>query len=238
MGRSDYYNDLKALAREKRALHNVSTSRFGLREARQIYKAEGIRIDLWRLPYKIKALYMCADGDSTVAIQKSLPDEPKLFALMHEYKHHLTDRAVLGNGFIHCGDYNANQEIEVGAEVFAAEFIYPESEFAISETKYLDLESGRRGPLQARLPVKGQLHVHLQASRMVRAHTVGEIRWHAVSKARRPNVWSAFLSPTPNCESPLTARSDASHTTMPRYDTAPSSTKAATGRLYSRMSIQ
>jgi len=131
MGRSDYYNDLKALAREKRALHNVSTSRFGLREARQIYKAEGIRIDLWRLPYKIKALYMCADGDSTVAIQKSLPDEPKLFALMHEYKHHLTDRAVLGNGFIHCGDYNANQEIEVGAEVFAAEFIYPESEFAI-----------------------------------------------------------------------------------------------------------
>lgn len=130
MSRSAYYNDLKALARQKRAEHKIDTSRFGLREARQIYRAEGITIDYWPLPYKIKALYMCADGDFSVAIQKSLPDEPKLFALMHEYKHHLTDRTALGNGVIHCGDYNANQEIEIGAEVFAAEFLYPESEFA------------------------------------------------------------------------------------------------------------
>jgi Zn-dependent peptidase ImmA (M78 family) len=134
MGRSEYYNDLKALAREKRTFHGVDTCRFGLLEARKIYRAEGIHIDHWPLPYKIKALYMCADGYSSVALQKSLPDEPKLFALMHEYKHHLTDRTALGDGVIHCGDYNANQEIEVGAEVFAAEFIYPESEF------YIDLQ--------------------------------------------------------------------------------------------------
>ena len=31
---------------------------------------------------------------------------------------------------IHCGDYDANEVIEKGAEVFAAEFIYPEAEFA------------------------------------------------------------------------------------------------------------
>jgi len=31
--------------------------------------------------------------------------------------------------FAGCGDYNENQTIEIGAEVFAAEFIYPESEF-------------------------------------------------------------------------------------------------------------
>ena len=73
---------------------------------------------------------MCADGDCTVAIQKSLPDEPKLFALVHELKHHYRDREALGSGVIHCGDYNANELIEKGAEVFAAEFIYPEAEFA------------------------------------------------------------------------------------------------------------
>ena len=35
----------------------------------------------------------------------------------------------MGSGVIHCGDYDANELIEKGAEVFAAEFIYPEAEF-------------------------------------------------------------------------------------------------------------
>jgi Zn-dependent peptidase ImmA (M78 family) len=142
MSRHAYYEDLKALAREKRNLHGVDTAAFGLREVRRIYKQEGIKIDYWPLPYKIKALYMCADGECSVAVQRSLPDEPKLFALVHELKHHYRDRDALGAGVIHCGDYNANELIEKGAEVFAAEFIYPESEcaddihgFGVSEWK-------------------------------------------------------------------------------------------------------
>lgn len=130
MSRRAYYEDLLRLAHEKRALYNVDTAAFGLMQVRSIYRAEGIKIDYWPLPYKIKALYMCADDDCTVAIQKSLPEEPKLFALIHELKHHYRDREALGSGVIHCGDYNANELIEKGAEVFAAEFIYPEAEFA------------------------------------------------------------------------------------------------------------
>lgn len=125
-----HYQELKALARERRGRYGVATEAFGLREVRTIYKAEGIRIDYWPLPYKIKALYMCADGDCSVAVQRKLPDEPKLFALVHELKHHYCDREALGDGVIHCGDYNMNEAIEIGAEVFAAEFIYPEAEFA------------------------------------------------------------------------------------------------------------
>ncbi len=128
--RRAYYNDLLSLAREKRVLHGVNTASFGLAEVRKIYKAEGIRLDYWPLPYKIKALYMCADGDSSVAVQKALPYEPKLFALVHELKHHYRDQEVIGSGMLLCGDYNANELIEKGAEVFAAEFIYPEAEFA------------------------------------------------------------------------------------------------------------
>jgi Zn-dependent peptidase ImmA (M78 family) len=75
-------------------------------------------------------MYMCADDDCSVAIQRTLPEEPKLFALVHELKHHYRDRATIINGRIVCGDYNANELIEKGAEVFAAEFIYPEAEFA------------------------------------------------------------------------------------------------------------
>ena len=73
---------------------------------------------------------MCAGGDCSVALQATLPYEPKLFALVHELKHHYRDREALGAGVLHCGDYDANELIEKGAEVFAAEFIYPEAEFA------------------------------------------------------------------------------------------------------------
>jgi Zn-dependent peptidase ImmA (M78 family) len=130
MSRRAYYEELQQLAHQKRAEHGVDTASLGLREVRSIFKKEGIRIDHWPLPRKIKALYMCDDGDCSVAVQPNLPYEPKLFALIHELKHHYRDRAALGAGVIHCGDYDANELIEKGAEVFAAEFIYPESEFA------------------------------------------------------------------------------------------------------------
>lgn len=128
--RHAYFEAMKALAREKREHYSVETSTFGLREVRKIYAAERIAIDYYPLPSKIKALYMCSDGDCSVAIQKTLPDEPKLFALVHELKHHYCDQDALGKGIIHCGDYNMNELIEIGAEVFAAEFIYPEMEFS------------------------------------------------------------------------------------------------------------
>lgn len=131
MDRHAYYEDLKSLARAKREQHGVDTAAFGLREVRSIYRSEGIRIDYYLLPAKIKALYMCADGDYTVAVQRTLPDEPKLFALVHELKHHYCDQEILGSGVIHCGDYNMDEVIEIGAEVFAAEFIYPQQEFAM-----------------------------------------------------------------------------------------------------------
>lgn len=130
MSRDDYFESMKAMAREKRAEYKVNTAAFGLREVRRIYKAESIRIDYWPLRRKIKALYMCDDNDCSVAVQRDLPDEPKLFALVHELKHHYHDREALGAGVVHCGDYDANELIEKGAEVFAAEFIYPEAEFA------------------------------------------------------------------------------------------------------------
>lgn len=130
MSRHAYYEELKALARDKRATYGVNTSAFGLREVRRIYNVESIHLDIWPLPRRLKALYMCTDGAVSVAIQDALPYEPKLFALVHELKHHYRDREALASGTIACGDYNANELIEKGAEVFAAEFIYPEQEFA------------------------------------------------------------------------------------------------------------
>ncbi len=127
---NNYYEQMKVLAREKRQLYSVNTSTFGLREVRNIYKIEKITIDHYPLPARIKAVYMCSNNDCSVAIRKSLPMEPKLFALVHELKHHYCDQELIEAGLIHCGDYNQNEHIEIGAEIFSAEFIYPVAEFS------------------------------------------------------------------------------------------------------------
>ena len=129
MGRLAYYERMKLLAREKRAQHGTVTAHFGLREIRAIYKQEGITVDLWKLPATIRAVYMCDGDDPSVLVNRGLPTEPRLFAMVHELKHHYVDRSIIERGGMRCGDYNANQMLEIGAEVFAAEFIYPEAEF-------------------------------------------------------------------------------------------------------------
>jgi Zn-dependent peptidase ImmA (M78 family) len=129
MFRSQYYGVMKALAAEKRTAYNVVTQDIGLQFVRQIYKAEEITVDLWDLPARIRGAYMCEDGDPSVLINRNLPKEPRLFAMVHELKHHYCDRAAIAKGQLKCGDYNANEAIEIGAEIFSAEFIFPEAEF-------------------------------------------------------------------------------------------------------------
>jgi Zn-dependent peptidase ImmA (M78 family) len=98
----------------------------------RIYKTEGITIDRRTLRgSKIRASYFCDDGDCSVLLNKDLPREPKLFSLAHELKHHYIDQEIIQGGQIRCGDYNRNEFIEKSAEVFAAEFIYPEAEMRI-----------------------------------------------------------------------------------------------------------
>lgn len=127
--RTEYYEAMKRLAGEKRHTYDIADGKLGLQKMREIYKAEGITIDLWKTSAKIRAVYMCDGGDPSVLVNRNLPDIPRLFAMAHELKHHYCDQAALKNGKIQCGDYNANEVIEKAAEVFAAEFVFPEQEF-------------------------------------------------------------------------------------------------------------
>ena len=142
MFRSEYYSVMKALAAEKRAAYNVTTQGIGLQFIRGIYKAEGVTIDLWDLPARIRGAYMCDDGDPSVLINRNLPKEPRVFAMVHELKHHYCDRKAVAKGQIKCGDYNANEAIEIGAEIFAAEFIFPEAEF-LQAVENEEIEAGK-----------------------------------------------------------------------------------------------
>jgi Zn-dependent peptidase ImmA (M78 family) len=137
---SAYYDDLKSLARQLREQNGITTKALNLTAVKGIYRGQGIAIDTWKLSPRIRAVYMCDDNDPSVLLNETLPKEPRLFALVHELKHHFRDREILKGAQIPCGDYNANRDIEIGAEVFAAEFIFPEAEF-IGVAKQLNLFS-------------------------------------------------------------------------------------------------
>jgi Zn-dependent peptidase ImmA (M78 family) len=145
VSRSEYYEAMKLLAAEKRQKHNITTASLGLKKIREVYKAEGIAIDLWETSHRIRAMYMCDGGDPSVLVNRNLPPQPRLFAMTHELKHHYCDQTALKNGQIRCGDYNANEVIEKAAEVFAAEFIYPSKEF-LDCASSIALEHGKVTP--------------------------------------------------------------------------------------------
>jgi Zn-dependent peptidase ImmA (M78 family) len=140
--RSSYYRAMRTLANEKRRLHEVESAKLDLPFMARIYKAEGIKIDRRNLRgYRIRACYFCDNNDFSVLLKTNMPREPKIFALAHELKHHFVDQPIIMDGTIRCGDYNRNELIEKTAEVFAAEFIYPESEM-LQDTKQMGLEIG------------------------------------------------------------------------------------------------
>jgi len=62
----------------------------------------------------------------TVLLAGGLPDEPTIFTMAHELKHHLVDFKA---GTLLCRTDEQAKRIEIGAEVFAAELIYPERDF-------------------------------------------------------------------------------------------------------------
>jgi len=126
--RSKYYEQMKALARDIRAQYSLTSPRVLKSDLRRIYKDQGIRIDLW--PHKFKQMRGAYFNDHlgpTVVIVKGLPYDPTIFTMAHELKHHLADQDLP----VACCEADArNEVIEIGAEVFAAEFIFPEADFS------------------------------------------------------------------------------------------------------------
>src|SRR4051794_27354549 len=59
-------------------------------------------------------------------IAKGLPQDPMVFTMAHELKHFFRDRDL---GISYCDQSNLNKSIEVGAEIFAAELIFPDRDF-------------------------------------------------------------------------------------------------------------
>ncbi|HXV42437.1 MAG TPA: ImmA/IrrE family metallo-endopeptidase [Anaerolineae bacterium] len=127
MSRFAYYEQMRALAQQVRLEHHLRSPRVLKSDLRRLYRVYGIKIDLW--PHKFKALrgaYFDDDLGPTVLLARQLPPEPMIFTMAHELKHHLVDR---GLSLSYCDPSNAREPIEIGAEIFAAELIFPQRDF-------------------------------------------------------------------------------------------------------------
>jgi Zn-dependent peptidase ImmA (M78 family) len=123
----NYYEDLKQLARQVRAENGLSSPRVLASDLMRIYAKYGIVIDEW--PYRFRHLRGAFINDHlgmTVMVAKGLPRDPMVFTMAHELKHFFRDRDL---GISYCDQSNLNKSLEIGAEIFAAELLFPDRDF-------------------------------------------------------------------------------------------------------------
>jgi Zn-dependent peptidase ImmA (M78 family) len=122
-----YYYRMRELAREVRARHGLEGPRLTIRQIWRICRAEGIeRLD-FRSGFKaLRGAYFNDDYGVSILLARGLPDDPTIFTIAHELKHHLVDSKAKS---VLCRTTEEARRTEVGAEIFAAELIYPERDF-------------------------------------------------------------------------------------------------------------
>jgi Zn-dependent peptidase ImmA (M78 family) len=122
-----YYYEMRELALEVRARDGIEGSDLSMRDMWRIYCEEGIEKLDFRHGFKdLRGAYFNDDCGVTVMLAGGLPDEPTVFTMAHELKHHLVDSEA---GPVVCRTNEQTKRIEIGAEVFASELIYPEKDF-------------------------------------------------------------------------------------------------------------
>lgn len=122
-----YYYEMRELALEVRARNGIEGSDLSMRDMWRIYCQEGIGKLDFRHGFKdLRGAYFNDDCGVTVMLAGGLPDEPTIFTMAHELKHHLVDSE---GGPLVCRTNEQTRRIEIGGEVFAAELIYPEKDF-------------------------------------------------------------------------------------------------------------
>jgi Zn-dependent peptidase ImmA (M78 family) len=122
-----YYYEMRELALEVRARNEIEGASLTMREMWKVYCVEGIEEMRFRSGFtQLRGAYFNDDCGVTVMLAGGMPDEPTIFTMAHELKHHLVDSKA---GTVLCRSDEQRRRIEIGAEVFAAEFIYPEKDF-------------------------------------------------------------------------------------------------------------
>ena len=126
-----------------------------------------------------------------------LPDEPTIFTMAHELKHHLVDS---GAGPVVCRTNEQTKRIEIGAEVFASELIYPEMDFvydlfrllrgmpqAVTPEVLVDLKQKTNTTLSYAALAKRTLLLRLADEKAFRNVRWGALQNNSNSRSTRPS---------------------------------------------------
>ena len=145
-----YYCEMKELARKVREHYALVSPRIRCSELRKIYRAQGIRLTLW--PGKarnVRGAYFNDELGVNVMVIKELAEDAMVFTMAHELKHHLVDSELKPYSKWR---FDQPNPLEVGADLFAAELIYPERAFE-SDLERMRTRAGE-SPLDVILRVK------------------------------------------------------------------------------------
>lgn len=129
-------SELRRLARTFRERHAITGVRVTLRGMTRVLQAEGVDILRWPLRddlpgdprlRQILGAYMDEPPGPAIMLDRYLrPRERRVFTLAHELKHHACDRGVKLD---YCSRTPGDDPIELGADTFASEFLFPDEEF-------------------------------------------------------------------------------------------------------------
>jgi Zn-dependent peptidase ImmA (M78 family) len=121
------YVTVRKFANELRSKYDFSGVSIKKSDIRRIYKDEGIRLDYRDEKLReLRGAYFPPPLGPAVMIAKRLPEEPQIFTLAHELKHHFFDQDKV---LSFCDISNQDAIVEKSAEVFAAELMFPQEAF-------------------------------------------------------------------------------------------------------------
>ena len=192
MNTQRYYEDLKLLARQVRAENGLSSPRVLPSDLRRIYAKHGIEVDEW--PYRFRNLRGAFINDelgTTVMLAKGLPRDPMVFTMAHELKHFFRDRDL---GISYCDQSNLNKSLEIGAEIFAAELIYPDRDF-VSHVSQMGIRTNQCLPKDL-VRLKRQTGTTLSyAGLAIKAERLGFAPSHSLTTIKTWRRFEALYSP-------------------------------------------
>lgn len=192
MNTQSYYEDLKQLAREVRAENGLTSPRVVASDLRRIYAKHEIVIDEW--PYRFRNLrgaFINDDLGPTVMLAKGLPQDPMVFTMAHELKHFFRDRDL---EISYCDQSNLNKTIEIGAEIFAAELLFPDRDF-IDLMRKMGIRTNQCLPKNV-IQLKRQTGTTLSyAGLAIKAERLGFAPSHSLTTIKTWRKFEALYSP-------------------------------------------
>jgi len=188
----NYYEDLKQLARRVRAENGLSSPRVLPNDLMRIYAKYEITVDEW--PYRFRHLRGAFINDhlgTTVMLAKGLPRDPMVFTMAHELKHFFRDRDL---GISYCDQSNMTKSLEIGAEIFAAELLFPDRDF-VAHMRMMGIRQDQCLP-KTLIQLKRQTGTTLSyAGLAIKAEKLGFAPSHSVTTIKTWRRLEALYSP-------------------------------------------